>query len=105
MIAMGSSLVAAVWGDALALVLMRMSDHSWGQVLADHPSGAVGQLQLVPGGLPRLPTGGLDSGPDLGLGAPASARQPTRTSAPDRSPSPTATATVPGNVAATTEEC
>src|SRR3954447_8394970 len=41
MIAMGSSLVAAVWGDALALVLMRMSDHSWGQVLADHPSRAV----------------------------------------------------------------
>jgi D-arabinose 5-phosphate isomerase GutQ len=59
-IAMGSSLVAAVWGDALALVLMQMSSYSWAQVLETHPSGAVGQHQELPQDLPRLPPVGLD---------------------------------------------
>lgn len=69
-IAMGSSLVAAAWGDALALVLMRMSGYSWQQVLEAHPSGAVGQRQELPPDLPRLrsegpgaPVGGQGASP------------------------------------------
>ena len=42
-IAMGSSLAVAAWGDALAVVLMELSGYSWAQVLEAHPSGAVGQ--------------------------------------------------------------
>lgn len=42
--AMGSSLVAAAWGDALAIVLMQLSGYSWDSVLDSHPSGAVGRL-------------------------------------------------------------
>lgn len=42
--AMGSSLVAAAWGDALAIVLMQLSGYDWDAVLDSHPSGAVGQL-------------------------------------------------------------
>lgn len=53
-IAMGSTLVTAAWGDALATVLMRMTGYSWSQVLHSHPSGAVGQLADAPESLPPL---------------------------------------------------
>jgi hypothetical protein len=42
--AMGSSLATAAWGDALAMVLMRLTGYSWSAVLDSHPSGAVGRL-------------------------------------------------------------
>lgn len=47
-IAMGSTLVTAVWGDALAYVLMRRSGYGWDQVLETHPAGAVGKLTEAP---------------------------------------------------------
>ncbi len=61
-IAMGSTLVTAVWGDAMALVLMQLRGYSWDKVLHSHPSGAVGQVVDAPEPLPRLsfatPSGG-----------------------------------------------
>jgi D-arabinose 5-phosphate isomerase GutQ len=54
-IAMGSSLAAAAWGDALAIVLMQISGYSWDQVINAHPSGAVGQREHLPAALSRLP--------------------------------------------------
>lgn len=58
-VAMGSTLVASVWGDALAYVLMRLRDYSWDQVLFTHPAGAVGRLSAAPEQLPPLhPTEG-----------------------------------------------
>jgi D-arabinose 5-phosphate isomerase GutQ len=54
-IAMGSSLAAAAWGDALAIVLMQISGYSWDEVVDAHPSGAVGQRQQLPAALSRLP--------------------------------------------------
>jgi D-arabinose 5-phosphate isomerase GutQ len=40
--AMGSTLVVAAWGDALALVAMELRHHDWAEVLYRHPRGAVG---------------------------------------------------------------
>jgi arabinose-5-phosphate isomerase len=54
-IAMGSSLAAAAWGDALAIVLMQISGYNWDQVIDAHPSGAVGQHEELPASLSRLP--------------------------------------------------
>lgn len=42
MIAMASTLANSTWGDALCLVLMSRSGHSFGEVLKSHPYGAVG---------------------------------------------------------------
>ncbi|MEU7885964.1 SIS domain-containing protein [Microbispora bryophytorum] len=53
-IAMGSTLVTAVWGDALAYVLMRLRGYGWEQVLHSHPSGAVGKIEDAPESLPML---------------------------------------------------
>jgi len=53
-IAMGSTLVTAIWGDALAYVLMRMRGYGWESVLQTHPSGAVGQISEAPVPLPPL---------------------------------------------------
>ncbi|WP_157970546.1 KpsF/GutQ family sugar-phosphate isomerase [Nakamurella deserti] len=53
-IAMGSTLVTAVWGDAMALVLMRLRGYSWDRMLHTHPSGAVGSLTDAPAPLPTL---------------------------------------------------
>lgn len=47
-IAMGSTLVASAWGDALAVVLMQMRGYGWDSVLFTHPGGAVG-AQAAPG--------------------------------------------------------
>lgn len=57
-IAMGSSLAVAAWGDALATVLMQISGYPWEDVLGTHPSGAVGHRQTLPDPLPRLPEPG-----------------------------------------------
>lgn len=53
-IAMGSTLVTAVWGDALAYVLMRRKNYGWDQVLETHPAGAVGKITELPSSLPTL---------------------------------------------------
>jgi D-arabinose 5-phosphate isomerase GutQ len=55
-VAMGSSLITAAWGDALALVAMQVSGYSWSQVLESHPLGAVGQLSAPNDAQPH-PTG------------------------------------------------
>lgn len=54
MIAMGSTLVTAVWGDAVATVLMRLRGYGFDQVLDIHPAGAVGTTQTVPEALEPL---------------------------------------------------
>lgn len=54
-VAMGSSLATAVWGDALAIVLMQITGYAWDAVLGAHPAGAVGQISELPDRLPRLP--------------------------------------------------
>ncbi len=59
-IAMGSTLVVAAWGDALAYVLMRLRGYGWERVLHTHPGGAVGQVVEAPSALPPLT---LDGGP------------------------------------------
>lgn len=41
-IAMGSTLATAAWGDALAMALMKRRDYTWKSVLHSHPGGAVG---------------------------------------------------------------
>lgn len=53
-IAMGSTLVTAAWGDALATVLMRLTGYGWSQVLHSHPSGAVGRIGDAPDELAPL---------------------------------------------------
>ena len=53
-IAMGSTLVTAVWGDALALLLMRQRGYSWDQMLETHPGGAVGLMSAAPEALPPI---------------------------------------------------
>lgn len=50
-IAMGSTLVTAVWGDALAILLMRQRGYSWDQLLETHPGGAVGKMNTEPDAL------------------------------------------------------
>ena len=46
-VAMGSTLVAAAWGDALAVVAMELRGYPWGQVLFTHPGGAVGRVVMA----------------------------------------------------------
>lgn len=47
-IAMGSTLVTSVWGDALAILLMRQRGYTWAQMLETHPGGAVGRRENAP---------------------------------------------------------
>jgi len=47
-IAMGSTLAAAAWGDALAVLLLHLRGYGFDQVLFTHPGGAVG-LRSAPG--------------------------------------------------------
>lgn len=66
-IAMGSTIVTAVWGDALANVLMRLRAYGWDQVLHSHPSGAVGRIVDAPQALePLLPPWGVSGAPHDG---------------------------------------
>lgn len=53
-IAMGSTLATAAWGDALAAVLMQIRGYGWEQVLFTHPAGAVGRIEELPEALPSL---------------------------------------------------
>ena len=53
-IAMGSTLVTSVWGDALANVLMRRRGYGWDQVLETHPAGAVGLITELPDALDQV---------------------------------------------------
>ncbi|QCR18195.1 KpsF/GutQ family sugar-phosphate isomerase [Agrococcus sp. SGAir0287] len=54
-IAMGSTLATAAWGDALAILLMRQRGYTWEQMLETHPGGAVGKRQdAVPSALGRI---------------------------------------------------
>ena len=55
-VAMGSTLVTAVWGDALGYVLMHYNGYSWDQVLSSHPAGAVGQRRDLPSDLASVKT-------------------------------------------------
>jgi arabinose-5-phosphate isomerase len=55
-VAMGSTLVTAAWGDALGYVLMHYNGYSWDQVLSSHPAGAVGQRRDVPADLAQAGT-------------------------------------------------
>jgi len=48
MIAMGSTLTHAVWGDAMATVLMSARGYSWAKVHHTHPGGAVGAKTTLP---------------------------------------------------------
>ncbi|WP_180272258.1 SIS domain-containing protein [Actinomyces ruminis] len=50
-LAMGSSLVAALWGDALARALMEIHDWQVADSLAIHPAGAVGKSSGLMTGL------------------------------------------------------
>ncbi|TFB75393.1 SIS domain-containing protein [Cryobacterium glaciale] len=43
LIAMGSTLVAGAWGDALATTLMTVRGYPWHDVIHTHPAGYVGQ--------------------------------------------------------------
>jgi arabinose-5-phosphate isomerase len=56
-IAMGSTLATAAWGDALAAVLMQIRGYGWEQVLFTHPAGAVGRIEELPDALPSLGAG------------------------------------------------
>lgn len=46
LVATGSTLVAAAWGDALTAVLMRLRGHGSADVVALHPAGVVGRTAL-----------------------------------------------------------
>ena len=59
-IAMGSTLMHAVWGDCLAVALMRMRGYTWSDVLFTHPLGAVGKREELPTELESLPAPGSD---------------------------------------------
>lgn len=48
LIAMGSTLMHAAWGDVLAVTLMRMRGYSWAEVVFTHPLGAVGKREGLP---------------------------------------------------------
>ena len=54
LIAMASTLTVGAWGDALAVVLMRLRRHSWRDVVDMHPSGLVGLTHELPEELPPI---------------------------------------------------
>lgn len=53
-IATGTTLAQAAWGDALAEVVMRTRGYTWEEFMSTHPAGAVGQRQQLPAELPHL---------------------------------------------------
>jgi arabinose-5-phosphate isomerase len=57
-IAMGSTLATAAWGDALAIALMKERGYGWESVLHSHPGGAVGKYAatLLETAEQKLPT-------------------------------------------------
>lgn len=48
LIALGSTLVAGAWGDALTVTLMGLNGFSWEEVIQIHPAGIVGQQEELP---------------------------------------------------------
>ncbi|MFV0434362.1 MAG: SIS domain-containing protein [Leucobacter sp.] len=48
LIALGSTLVAGSWGDALTITLMALRDFSWEEVVQIHPAGIVGEQRDLP---------------------------------------------------------
>ena len=48
LIALGSTLVAGAWGDALTVTLMGLRGFSWEEVVQIHPAGIVGQQRDLP---------------------------------------------------------
>lgn len=48
LIALGSTLVAGSWGDALTVTLMALRGFSWEEVVHIHPAGVVGEQQRLP---------------------------------------------------------
>ncbi|MFT4231325.1 MAG: SIS domain-containing protein [Leucobacter sp.] len=48
LIALGSTLVAGAWGDALTITLMAVRGVSWEEVVHIHPAGVVGEQQRLP---------------------------------------------------------
>ncbi|MBN9104490.1 MAG: SIS domain-containing protein [Propionibacteriaceae bacterium] len=54
LIAMGSTLMHAVWGDCLAVALMRMRGYTWSEVVFTHPLGAVGKMGELPDAMGTL---------------------------------------------------
>jgi D-arabinose 5-phosphate isomerase GutQ len=54
-IAMGSTLIASAWGDALAAALMDARGYEWAEVLFTHPGGAVGRLETSDVVVAQLP--------------------------------------------------
>lgn len=48
LIALGSTLVAGAWGDALTVTLMGLRGFSWDEVVRIHPGGIVGRQTELP---------------------------------------------------------
>lgn len=48
LIALGSTLVAGAWGDALTFTLMGLRGFSWDEVVQIHPAGIVGRQESLP---------------------------------------------------------
>lgn len=57
LIALGSTLVAGAWGDALTVTLMGLRGFSWEEVVQIHPAGIVGQQEDLPDAV-SVPTQG-----------------------------------------------
>lgn len=55
LIAMGSTLVAGAWSDAVSSTLMRMRRYEWSEVLDIHPAGVVGTQTDLPAPVDELP--------------------------------------------------
>ena len=58
LIALGSTLVAGAWGDALTVSLMGLRGFSWEEVVQIHPAGIVGQQHELPDAIVVPTTGG-----------------------------------------------
>ncbi|GAB3618469.1 hypothetical protein GCM10027416_30260 [Okibacterium endophyticum] len=58
LIAMGSTLVAGAWGDALAMTLMTATNYDWREVIHTHPAGIVGRQTELP---PQMGMAGTES--------------------------------------------
>jgi len=55
LLAMGSTLMHAAWGDCIAVALMQMRGYSWSDVLFTHPLGEVGKRKDLPNAIAPSP--------------------------------------------------
>ncbi len=60
LIALGSTLVAGAWGDALTVTLMGLRGFSWEEVVQIHPAGIVGQQRDLPDTIEAPTRGGAE---------------------------------------------